>query len=135
MAADGSPIAAKRGTEPGAKLRLLTLADLDGRTTAARRAEELRDRVLSERGGAARVDVVRRVHTESWAIMSALIEDQLARLLRGEAIELYDVTRLVNARRREGEVIGQPEPRDVTPTVHDYVASLADAEAETEAAE
>src|SRR5262245_31023931 len=109
----------------GRKTRLLSIADLDGRTRARRRAEELRERVVSERGGADRMDALRLVHADSWAILTALIEDQIARLMLGEAVDPAGIATLINTRRREGEVIGSPEPRDVTPTLAQYLASKA----------
>jgi hypothetical protein len=131
LAADTTAIATESNAASPSKagrVRLLTFADIDGRTRAKQRAEQLREGVLAERGGADRVDVMRRVHTDTWALLSAMIEDQLARLLIGEPVELAGVATLVNARRREGEVIGAPEPRDVTPSVSAYVAGLVDDE-------
>jgi hypothetical protein len=42
---------ALENTPDAGKLRLLTLDDLDGRTRAKQRAEELRESLISERGG------------------------------------------------------------------------------------
>jgi hypothetical protein len=103
------------------KARLLTLDDLDGRTRARQRADDLRERVICERGGADRIDALRMVHASTWAVLSAMIEDQLARVMLGEPIEPGAIATLVNARRREGEVIGAPDPRDVT-SLSDYLA-------------
>ena len=55
-------IDASRAAEGGRKLRLLTLDDLDGRTRAKQRAEELRERLMAERGGADRLDIMRTTH-------------------------------------------------------------------------
>jgi hypothetical protein len=46
-----------------------------------------------------------------------MIEDQMARYVLGEPIEPSNIATLVNTRRCEGEAIGQPEPRDVTPSI------------------
>jgi hypothetical protein len=112
---------ALENTPDAGKLRLLTLDDLDGRTRAKQRAEELRESLISERGGIDRLDVMRVAHTASWAILTAMIEDQCARFLMGEAVEPSAIATLINARRREGEVIGEPEPRDITPDLHEYL--------------
>src|SRR5262245_57230956 len=96
---------------------------------ARRRADELRERVIAERGGEDRMDAMRLVHTSTWAVFSAIIEDQLARLMLGEAVEATAIATLANARRREGEVIGAPEPRDVTPSLSEYLRGVAIAEA------
>jgi hypothetical protein len=103
---------------------LLSLSDLDGRTRARQRAEELRERVISERGGADRIDCMRLAHAETWTVLTAIIEDQLTRYMLGDSIEPASIATLVNARRREGEVIGEPEPRDVTPTLDKYLAEV-----------
>jgi hypothetical protein len=116
------------GTGPGTrhdgppKKRLLRLEDLDGRTGAAKRALDLQDRLLSERGGAESLSVIRVEMVRSIAVLSAMVEDQEARWLRGEAIDPAAIATLLNARRREAELIGlDPQPRDVTPSLHSYL--------------
>src|SRR5262245_19284200 len=108
----------------GRKIRLLTLDDLDGRTRARQRAEELRTRVVAERGGADRLDIMRTTHASTWSILSTMIEHEMARFLLGEPVEPSAIATLVNARRREGEVIGEPDPRDVTPSISEFITDL-----------
>ena len=115
MQAEAAAMQSGNGGDSGRKLRLLTLADLDGRTRARQRAEELRERVISERGGPDQIDVMRAAHTDTWALLTAMIEDLMARYILGEPIEPSSVATLINARRREGEAIGEPTPRDVSP--------------------
>jgi hypothetical protein len=67
MQVDAAEVGPGYEGDGGRKLRLLTLKDLDGRTRARQRAEELRERVISERGGADRLDVIRVAHTDTWA--------------------------------------------------------------------
>jgi hypothetical protein len=122
MQADGGTIDAGSRINGGHKLRLLTLDDLDGRTKARQRAEELRERLIAERGGIDRLDVMRRAHTNTWSMLTVMIESEMARYALGEPIEPANVATLINARRREGEVIGAPEPRDVTPSLEQYAA-------------
>src|SRR5262245_9546629 len=104
----------------GRKTRLLSLDDLDGRTRARRRAEDLRESVLSERGGEEHMDALKLAHASTWALLTVMIEDQGARFLLGEPIEPTVIPTLVNARKREADAIGAPEPRDVT---NDYLVS------------
>jgi hypothetical protein len=68
---------------------------------------------------------MRTAHASTWAILTALIEDKLARVIVGEPVDLTEVATLINARRREGEAIGEPEPRDITDTVESIAADLA----------
>lgn len=113
-------------TPKGSKARLLTLADLDKRTRAAQRAFELRDRIVAERGGAERMSVLKLAMIESIAVVSAMIKDAEVRWLRGEPVELSEIGTLLNARRREAQMVGlEIEPKDVTPTLSDYLASRA----------
>jgi hypothetical protein len=105
-----------------AKQRLLTLDSLDQRTTAAARARALRDKVIAERGGV-ELDALKQAHASTWAVLSQQIEDGLARLLKGEPVDVPVLVSLINARRREGESLGVPEPRDVTPSLHEYLRS------------
>lgn len=103
------------------KIRLISLDSLDGRTKAAQRAMELRDKALSERGGTDALDAVRAVHLESWAVLSALVEDMLCRALQGEPVEPSAIGTLINSRRREAEALGMPAPRDITPDLSEYI--------------
>jgi hypothetical protein len=69
------------------------------------------------------MSVLRYSLTRSVAVLSAMIEDQQARWLRGEKIDPSQIATLLNARRREAELIGlDPEPKDVTPSIHAYPA-------------
>jgi hypothetical protein len=118
------------GTGPGTrhdgppKVRALTLEDLDRRTKAAQRAFELHDKLVAERGGVESMSVLRYAMTRSTAVLSAMIEDMQARWLRGEPIDPASIATLLNARRREAELIGiDPQPKDVTPALADYVAA------------
>jgi hypothetical protein len=106
-------------------MRLLTLDDLDGRTRAAQRTLELSDRLLIERGGIESTGELRKAITRGVALLTTMIEDAATRWLSGEAVDPASIATLLNARRRDAELIGiDPEPRDVTPSVEAYVASI-----------
>jgi hypothetical protein len=105
-------------------LRLKTLNSLDGRTRARVLADDLYDKLMAERGGADTLDVRKRKHCETWAVLTLMIENQMALYLTGEEIDPKVIATLINSRQREGEVIGQPEPKDATPTIDAFVASL-----------
>lgn len=110
---------------PG-KTRLLSLADLDKRTTAARQAVELRDSLLAERGGADRMSVLSLALVDSVATLTAMISDAQARWLRGDPIDPATLATLINARRREAELVGiNPGPLDVTPDLQTYLKRKA----------
>lgn len=102
--------------KPKGKVRLLTLDDLDKRTTAARQALEERDRIIAERGGADGMGVVRLALADSVALLNAMIRHEQAQWLRGEPIDPDTLAKLINTRGREAERVGlNIDPRDVTP--------------------
>src|SRR5882724_6661391 len=99
-----------------AKNKLLVLEDLDQRTRAVQKATEFRDQFFTERGGADRLSLLRKSMIGTLAVLNAMIEDGLTRWLAGDEIDHAALLSLINARRREAELIGiDPEPRDVTP--------------------
>jgi hypothetical protein len=109
------PDAPRKSNGKSRKQRLRTMDDLDGRTRARRLAGELRDEMIKERGGRDQVDVLRLAMIESCAITSVMLADIQARWLAGEPVEAAEYVALLNARRREREAVGGPEPRDITP--------------------
>ena len=106
------------------KARLLTLSDLDKRTKAAQRALDLHERLVAERGGSEVLSVLRYQMTQSVAVLCAMIEDLQAKWISGQSIDPATIATLLNARRREAELIGiDPAPRDITPALCDYLAA------------
>ena len=101
------------GKEP--KARLLTIKDLDGRTRAAKRANDVLQTIVSERGGRDRMNLVQLKSAESYSVLTAMIEGIGAGWLDGQKVDANEYATLLNARRREQQVMGGPEPHDVTP--------------------
>jgi hypothetical protein len=102
----------------------MTLADLDGRTRAAQRTFDLTDRLMSERGGADSMSELRRAFTRGVALLTTMVEDAGARWLSGEPVDPATIATLLNARRRDAELIGiDPKPRDVTQDLASYLAT------------
>ena len=59
------------------------------------------------------------------AILGAMIDDQEARWLRGDGVELAEYCTLVNAQRRMLADIGlERRARDVTPSLHGYLEAV-----------
>lgn len=130
MSAEGAQIEAERSRKPArksrAKLKLLSLAELDHRTAAAREALAMRDNLLAERGGADRLSTLKLAVVESVSCLTAMISDAQARWLRGDPVDATALTTLINARRREAEIIGiDPGPLDVTPDLRSYLKGKA----------
>jgi hypothetical protein len=114
---------ARKPVDYGGKTKLLTLDDLDRRTRAATRALDLQDKLISERGGTENLSALRVEVLRSVAVLSAMVEDLQARWLMGEKTDVAVISTVINARRREAELIGlDPLPRDVSPDLRDYLA-------------
>lgn len=105
------------------KLRLPSLDDLDKRTAAYRAATALIDSVISERGGSDRVDVVRAASAETWAVLTTQLRAMQVQWLNGQMVDWSEFTTIANARRREGETLGAPEMKNITPSLRDYAAT------------
>jgi hypothetical protein len=123
LPADATDMQARTEAIGGPKVRLLTLADLDSRTRACKQALALRDGFLADLGGADYATVAQRELSQRGAILGAMLEDQEARWLRGDGVELPEYCTLVNAQRRVLADIGlERRQRDVTPSITEYIA-------------
>ena len=107
----------------GAKVRLLCLGDLDGRTKARKAADKLLAELISDMGGDAHVSAGRRALAEHAAILAAMAEHQGAQFLSGTPIDIGEYTTTTNALRRLLTDIGlERRSRDVTPPLADYIS-------------
>lgn len=113
-----------RKTRAG-KVRLPSLKDIDQRTAAFRDIVQIRDKLASERGGADSLDVRTLASLESWAVATTIIKGVEISWLQGLPVDFAEYSSLLNARRREGELIGDPSPRDVTPDLNRYIRGAA----------
>lgn len=128
MPADTRPVEAGnvpvRVPKKGRKAALVTLDDIDRRTTASRRVREVMASIESDLGGSDHLSTAQRILVQRIAVQSAIIESQEAAWARGEAIDTGALTTMVNALRRNLETIGlQRIARDATLTLEQYVAS------------
>lgn len=88
------------------KVRLRSLSDLDRRTAAARRANDLVAGLESDLGGADSVSVAQRELIKRVALAGALAEDIEVRWLQGDPIAVDDYTKVANVQRRLLATIG-----------------------------
>lgn len=107
------------------KVRLPSLNDVDKRTAAFHAIVDLRDRLIAERGGEDSMDIRARESCESWAIVTTILKGIEVAWLSGLPVDFAEYSSLLNARRREGELIGDPQPRDITPDIRAYAAMNA----------
>jgi glutathione S-transferase len=82
------------------KARLKTLADLDHRTAAARRAHALVQQLETDLGGAEYLTTARRELVKRAGALSAILEDFEARWLAHERLNLADYLSGCNTQRR-----------------------------------
>lgn len=108
------------------KLRLLTLGHLDGRTAAAKRARELIEAIEADLGGGDRLSEGQRQLVQRAAVLGTFIESCEARWLGGEPVDLGEYLAAINSQRRVLATIGlERRARNVTPSVAEYIASIA----------
>jgi hypothetical protein len=121
MQADASAVdagprsdAAPKGTN--GKVRLLSVADLDGRTKAAQRARATNDEVLADLGGAENLSTLERLAASHVSIADAMITDFGVRWLRGDPVDSTIFATLVNTFNRSAAALGWTRrAKDVTP--------------------
>jgi len=126
MQAKAAEIDADRAPAVRGKQRLCTVADLDGRTRAARRARELAKAFEDEIGGT--ISASQRLAIERAAALVALSEDAKARRLAGDRdISLDDVVRVDGAAQRAVKALALDRKRQpAIMTLRDRLAAEAE---------
>jgi hypothetical protein len=110
-----------------AKVRLLTLGDLDGRTLAAKQARRIRRNIEQDLGGD--LSEAERQLCQRAAVIGALCEDTESRLMLGEQISIEPYLASVNVLRRLLGTLGlKRRARDVTPSLRDYIVGKLSAD-------
>ena len=126
MAEDKSPVNTKSAADTG-KVTLRSLADIDGRTLAARTAKALVAELESDAGGTEHLSAGERALIVRAAITGAMCEDAETRWLTGHPIDVAAYTALTNNLRRLLTTVGlKRQPRNVTPDLRDYLAAHAE---------
>ena len=112
--ADSTPIRPRSHSRLG-RLKLKTVADLDGRTRAARRARAVVAELVKALGGPDAVSPGQRQACERAGMLTAIAEDLAARQLAGLPVCLDEVLRADGAARRavKAALASKAEP---TPT-------------------
>jgi len=130
--ADSSPIRPRSHSRLG-RLKLKTVADLDGRTRAARRARAVVAELVKALGGPDAVSPGQRQACERAGMLTAIAEDLAARQLAGLPVTLDEVLRAEGVARRSVQAIlaNRPEPK---PTERPGLAIARQRWAEQEAA-
>ena len=98
MAEGATQLESENIPEDGAKLRLLTLDNIDGRYSAVKRIKEFETQIETDLGGditEGQKSIMRRA-----AVLSALLEDKEARWAEGTPFALNDYCSATNVLRR-----------------------------------
>jgi hypothetical protein len=120
LPADATAMDRRNGAD--GKVRLITLADLDGRTAAARRARDLVAGIEADLGGGNHLSVAERQLVQRAAVLGAIIESQEAAWLSGQQVDVAEHLAAINAQRRVLATIGlERRARDVTPSLDRYL--------------
>jgi hypothetical protein len=101
---------------------------LDGRTAAARRARGLVAEIEADLGGADCLSAAERQLVQRSAVLGAILEHTEACWLAGEPIAVEQHLAAINAQRRVMADLGlKRRPRDVTPTLQQFLQRTAEA--------
>jgi hypothetical protein len=106
MLADTTEMSTRSAADAGPKARLLTLSDLDRRTMAFRKTNDLISQIETDLGGHDSLSTAERQIVQRAALTGALLEDLEAKWLRGEPIDPALYATLGNAQRRLFETVG-----------------------------
>lgn len=101
-----------------------TLPGVDGRSAVARRYHDICAAIAADQGGADRMSEARLQLVRRFAAAAVLAEQMEARLARGEKIDVGQHAHLSSTLCRLAQRIGLKRvARDVTPTLHEYMAT------------
>ena len=116
------------GASKARKVRLLTLADLDRRTAAAKRARDLINSVTTDLGGDENLATGEKQIIQRASLLGVMAEDVETRWLLGEAVDPVILATLANAQRRLLEALGlRRRPKNMTPSVAEYLEHISKA--------
>ena len=127
----GETVAAKppaKRRSRAAKVRLLSLDDLDARTRGAQMAREWRDAIVADLGGLDRLSTLELLQVENVAVDAAVLRDMQTRWLKGEQVVPSEIATMENTFNRTAAALGTARrAKDVT-DLKTYLATKAKAE-------
>jgi hypothetical protein len=107
------------------------LPDIDGRSAMARRFRDITNAVLTDQGGADQCSESRLQLVRRFAAAAVLAERMESRLANGEQIDVAEHAVLCSTLVRIAQRIGiNRVPRDVTPSLAEYLRSRQQTDAE-----
>lgn len=139
LVSDVSEVARDKGRSSGrsragkgqTKTRLLTREALDGRTRSRRVFDSIVIGIENDLGGKDQLSTVEVALIEAFAGATVHVHDLNARLLLGQKIDLSEHAAAISSLVRIASRIGtRRRPKDVTPTLHEYLKGYAQSESE-----
>ena len=118
--ADHEQTFSTRGRRKG-KLRLLTRANLDGRSKATQRFDAIAHGIAQDLGGEDRLSTVQKHLVEAFAGAALHLTDLNARLLLGQEIDLLAHTSAINALTKLASRLGTNRVARNVPTLDAYL--------------
>ena len=102
------------------------LPGIDGRSLVARRYRDIANAILADQSGSDQCSEARRQLIRRFAAASVIAEQLESRLANGETISIVEHSTLSSTLVRLAARIGIDRvPRDVTPSVSDYIAAIS----------
>ena len=103
------------------------LPDVDGRSAIARRYRDIASAIVIDQGGSDQCSEARKQLIRRFAACAVLAEQLESRLANGEQIDIQEHATLSSTLVRLAAKIGIDRvPRDVSPTLGDYLNALPD---------
>jgi hypothetical protein len=123
----GEARSARNGNGKG-KLRLLSRANLDGRTKARKQFDSIASGIAADLGGEEQLSTIQRHLVEAFAGAACHVNDINARLLLGEEIDVVLHSQAISTMVRIATRLGvRRVPKSVAPDLRDYVEARAEA--------
>lgn len=111
---------------PKGKARMLTLSDIDRRTSAYKNTRQLIAAIEDDLGGCDTLSTAERQMVQRAGVLGAILEDLETRWIAGGDMDPATYTTVINAQRRMFEILGtKRRVKDVTPDLRDYLATKA----------
>jgi hypothetical protein len=115
-------LAKRRRQHKATRPQLLTRAQLDGRTSAAKALDKLVADIEADLGGRDQLSTIQLVLIEAFAGVAVMLQRLNTRLALGEEIDLGQHAQAVSAMVRVASRLGlQRRARDLTPTLSDLL--------------
>jgi hypothetical protein len=98
------------------KVRLLTFDALDQRTAGYQYAQDTRDAIFGDLGGADQLSTLERLQVENASLSAAILRDMQVRWLKGENVPVAEMVSVENTFNRTAASLGiQRRSKDITP--------------------